>query len=225
MTTSGTSTPNSRRRFLALSGGAVAGAVVLSACGTDVTANSSGTVAPTSVPPTAPPVTASAAEKAADAVILRTAASLELSIVAAYGKLTANPLLTDGTVKTWLTRLSANHQSYADQLNQLATDVGGKAYTKTNESVDNELVAPAVGTAASGADLLALAVTLERAAFANLALEVGSLKVTAGRGPVMAISAAEARNAAALSLLGDSAAAPDAFAPRRDALGVDAEVG
>lgn len=228
MTNPTTSTQNSRRTFLALAGGTVASAAFLGACAAEPHANSSGTVAPTSVPPTAPPVTASADDKAADVKLLQTAISLENSIVAAYKKLVADKRLTEAKVKTWLTKLSDNHTAYSRQLNAMVTELGGDGYEKTNPSVDSNLVTPAIKTAANNADLLALAVTLETAAFSTLALELASLNVTENHHGVMAIAAAEARNASALTLLGNPASrldgAPDAFVPARNALGADAEV-
>ncbi len=219
---------STRRQFLVIGGTAVAGAAVLSACGPDSPVNSSGTVASTDVPPTAPPVVASAKDKAADVESLRTATSLELSIVAAYTKLLASPKLTGAEARSWITTLQGHHRQYVTDLGKLITASDGKPYTKANKFVDDNLVAPLLKTASSESDLLALAATLEQAAAATLVLETGSLSVQDNRYGVMTIAGAESRNVSLLKLLASpgefAAATADATVPVRNALGDDAAV-
>lgn len=218
-----TPTP-SRRQFLVLGGGAVAGAAALGACSSTPAVQSSGTVASTASPPTAPTTTESTDTATLTLSALRTATSLEASIVAFYDKMLAATYLPDAA-KTWARTIQANHKVHVTTLQDLTTKVGGKAYPGTNRQVDRVMIAPKLAQAnatGSSTALVTLAGSLEETAASTLTLSVGSIGLPSTRQTVMTVGAADARYVSVWNLFGSggdlTVAVPAAMQSLRDAL-------
>lgn len=225
------STPTSRRQFLVLGGAATAGAAALAACSSTPVVQSSGTAASTVTPATAPTTTEAADLVTNSESILRTATSLEASIVAFYDKMLAAAYLTDPAAKSWARTIQSNHVAHVAALKDLTRSVGAKPYEKTNAQVDAFVIVPKLALAdkaRSAADLVSLAVELEEAAASTMTLAVGSLGLPSTRQSIMAVGAGDARHHAVWNLYGSNgdlaSAAPDAMQSLRDALPSTASV-
>ncbi|HET8930181.1 MAG TPA: ferritin-like domain-containing protein [Acidimicrobiales bacterium] len=224
MTTPDSTRLHSRRRFLVAGGASALGAAALTACAGSSVVNTSGTVPSTLVAATAPPVTADKATLEAARSLLRTATSLEHSLVAFYEKFNAAGYL-DEEAKTWGRQFADHHRTNASALETLTTEADGKPYTESNEYVDTELVEPAMKLADSGASsekLVQLAGQLESTGAATCTLAVSSLIDGAQRQGIMAVGATNSRQAYVWRLLGNqgelAGSLPDALFPLRDAL-------
>lgn len=224
MTPPDTTRLHSRRRFLVAGGASAVGAAALSACAGSSVVNTSGTVPSTSVAATAPPTTADKATVEAARSLLRTATSLEHSLVAFYEKFNAAGYL-DQEAKTWGTQFADHHRTNASALEALTTQAGGEPYSETNDYVDTELIEPALKLAnstASSDKLVGLAEQLESTAAATCTLAVSSLINGAQRQGIMAVGATDSRQAYVWRLLGSqgelAGSLPEALFPLRDAL-------
>ena len=236
MNTPGAHLTGDRRQFLVLGAATIAGAAALAACSSAPVVNSTGTIASTLTPPTAPIPTVSKEDRAADVVFLRTASSLEASLIAFYDKMLASPLVTTPAVRTWAQLFQSHHTAHLSTLGTLTTDQGGKAYTEPNASTDSSLVTSQLAAAKTEDDLVAIATTLEEIVASTAAMFVSQLAVAANRKPLTAIGGATARQVAVWRLSkpaavrnnGLLAAFPNnsdpAFQSLRDALGVAAQV-
>lgn len=214
----------SRRRFLFAGGASALGAAALAACGGSSVVNTSGTVPTTQTAPTAPPTTVSTAESEAERSILRTATSLEHSLVAFYGTFGQAAYLDDDA-RAWGARFADHHRANADRLAGLTRDAGGEAFSGPNEYLDETLIAPSVASAdaAQSADsLIELAARLEATGAATDTLAVSVIVTPAIRAGIMAVGATNSRQAYLWRLMADptdpAAALPDALLSLRDAL-------
>ena len=221
--------PRSRRQFLVLGGASVAGAAALAACSSTPVTQSSGTIASTVTPATAPTTTANAEAVKTGQARIEAAASLEVSIANFYAKFLGATYMTDTASRAWATTFKAQHESNASALRDLSTAAGGKASSKPNAYVDEQLIAPAMKVAdADGSPdaLIALATQLEEAAASTATLTINSLAGAKLRQGLMAVGTTNARHAAVWRLRtskGDlGAAVPDALQSQRDALPVAA---
>jgi hypothetical protein len=135
-----------RRDALKLGGLTVSIAAIAAACGTDRTGDESpGRVG------YAPPVTDPPDYAVDDAVLLRTASSLELTAVAVYEAVLDTGLL-DADTTTLVERLIVAHRAVADQMGQLTESVGGVAWECTNPWYMDRLVEPLLETIAASDD-------------------------------------------------------------------------
>ena len=125
-----------RRDALKLGGLTVSAAAILAACGNGRT----GDDAPGRVG-FAPPVEELEDYPVDDAVLLRTASSLELTAVAVYEAILETGLL-DADLTTLVERLIEDHQMVADQMGELTEAVGGVAWECTNPWYMNRTVEP-----------------------------------------------------------------------------------
>jgi hypothetical protein len=125
-----------RRDALKLGGLTVSVAALAAACGTD----RAGDDAPGRVG-YAPPVTDPPDYPVDDAVMLRTASSLELTAVAVYEAVLESGLL-DGNAVTLVERLIEDHQMVADEMGELTESVGGVAWECTNPWYMDRTVEP-----------------------------------------------------------------------------------
>ncbi len=221
----------SRRRFLVAGGASVLGAAGLAACSGSSVVNTSGTVASTEVPATAPTTKPDADTVKAGQSILRTATSLEHSLVAFYTDFAAAAYVTDADAQQWGQTCRAHHVANATALSQLTRTAGGKAYTKSNSYVDAHLVEPQMKlakAAKSAPKLIALAASLEEAAASTDTLAVRTLARANLRQGLMEVGAANARHATLWQLFaaqGDFAGVlGDALYSLRNALGAEAAV-
>ena len=125
-----------RRDALKLGGLTVSAAAFLAACGTGRTGDESpGRVG------FAPPIEELEDYPIDDAVLLRTASSLELTAIAVYEAVLATGLL-DAELTALVERLIEDHQMVADQMGDLTEAVGGVAWECTNPWYMNRTVEP-----------------------------------------------------------------------------------
>lgn len=115
-----------RRDALKLGGLTISAASFVAACGNDRT----GDDAPGRVG-FAPPVEELTDLPVDDAVLLRTASSLELTAIAVYEAVLDTGLLDDD-LTALVEQLIENHQMVADQMGELTESVGGVAWNCTN---------------------------------------------------------------------------------------------
>jgi rubrerythrin len=190
-----------RRQFLKIGGVTVAGAAVLAACGKDdnKSSSTSTTAAKGGTTTAATPTTAASGGGNQDAVLLRTATSLELLAVAVYG--TAIPLIKDATIKSAATLFMEQHSDHAKELQAATKESAGasQVYTKPNDYVNTNVVKPALPTLKTDADIGKFALTLENTAAATYVTAAGLLSTPDLRAAIMAIGGVEARHAAVLS--------------------------
>jgi hypothetical protein len=131
-----TKTGYRRRDALKLGGLTVSAAAFLAACGTGRTGDESpGRVG------FAPPIEELEDYPIDDAVLLRTASSLELTAIAVYEAVLATGLL-DADLTALVERLIEDHQMVADQMGELTEAVGGVAWECTNPWYMSRTVEP-----------------------------------------------------------------------------------
>ena len=151
-----------RRDALKLGGLTVSAAAILAACGNGRT----GDDAPGRVG-FAPPVEELEDYPVDDAVLLRTASSLELTAVAVYEAVLETGLL-DADLTTLVERLIEDHQMVADQMGELTEAVGGVAWECTNPWYMNRTVEPLLAAVLASdnpmRDIVNTAVVLENLA-------------------------------------------------------------
>ena len=151
-----------RRDALKLGGLTVSAAAILAACGNGRT----GDDAPGRVG-FAPPVEELEDYPVDDAVLLRTASSLELTAVAVYEAILETGLL-DADLTTLVERLIEDHQMVADQMGELTEAVGGVAWECTNPWYMNRTVEPLLAAVLASdnpmRDIVNTAVVLENLA-------------------------------------------------------------
>lgn len=130
----------SRRQALKLGGLTVSMAAIFAACGEDRMGDTAaGRVG------YAPPVTDPPDYAVDDAVLLRTASSLEYTAIAVYDAiLSAN--IVDADTATLFQRLIDDHQMVADEMDKQTEAVGGVAWTCTNPWYMDRLVNPLIDT-------------------------------------------------------------------------------
>jgi hypothetical protein len=190
------STPVSRRHAFKIGGLTISLAALAAACGDDRT----GDTAPGRVG-YAPPVTDPPDYTVDDAVLLRTASSLEYTTLYAYEKLAAIDGL-DPAVTQLLTRIMADHEQIAEKLAGLTETAGGVVWTCTNPWMMDRLVEPVLGLIADsddpGRDALNFAVALENLAASTHQVLAVDLESAEGRLGALEIAVLESRQSAAM---------------------------
>lgn len=137
----GTNTRMDRRQALKVGGVSVSLAALVAACGED----RGGDDAPGRVG-NAPDVTAPPSYDVDDAVLLRTASSLEYTAISVYeSALGLDGAIPDDVVPI-VERLIEDHQSVADRMTELTEAAGGDAWTTTNPWLMERLVSPTLET-------------------------------------------------------------------------------
>jgi len=192
-----------RRQALKIGGLSISLAAVVAACGDDRT----GDATPGRVG-NAPKVTSPPEYPVNDAVLLRTASSLEITAIAVYQ--TAQDLgVLDGDLATLVERLIEDHQATADRMGELTEAAGGTAWTTTNPWIMERTIEPIIATIAAppertaeeiGLDVVNLAITLENMASATHQTLTALLTESEQRIAVANASAEEARHSATLVL-------------------------
>lgn len=199
-----------RRDILRIGGFSVATAAVISACG-EHDRGQVGRVG--AVPSTA---------KLPDAVVtnvtlLRTASSLEHSIINVYSQVIGHSDLLDPTFEEIAKRFMDDHQSHAALFEQLTIQSGGSPWKCGNPKIDDTIMNPVLdritkGTAATATskaiaasddprrDVLNFAHGLESLAGATYQALVASFSDPELRADAMMVGAREARHAALLAL-------------------------
>jgi hypothetical protein len=179
-----------RRRFLAIGGIGVATAAVLAACG------GKGTTEAVPQEGLAPSTTGLPTRNYSDVVLLRTGASLERSVVAAYDAAIA---LLDGDVRNTARMFQAHHQAHAAAFDLQTTKAGGEAFSGSNPVVDDKVIKPALALVKNPAAALKLAHALENVAAHTYQTLVPLMSLPALRASLMSVGSVEARHAAILA--------------------------
>jgi Ferritin-like domain len=187
-----------RRKFLALGGFSVATAAVLAACG-GPGGEGAGTGARVAQAGETPVTTALPERVVNDAVLLRTASSLEHSAVAIYNKAFGMNLLT-GEAAEFAKRFQDHHAAYAKFFEGLTSESGGTPFTTENPAVTKNIVTPAYAAIEASADkagdLRNMLHSLENVITETYQSFVPLLTVPKLRAAAMSVGAAEARHAA-----------------------------
>ena len=151
-----------RRQAFKIGGLTVSLAALVAACGEDLQGDSSpGRVG------YAPPITDPPEYAVDDAVLLRTASSLEYTAISVYEQALEIGGLDDSG-KALVERLIANHQAVADEMGALTEAEGGVAWVCSNSWLDDRLILPVLEAIKASddptRDVLNLAVALENLA-------------------------------------------------------------
>jgi hypothetical protein len=187
-----------RRQALKIGGLTASFAAIVAACGTATGSQTPGRVG------YAPPVTDPPDYAVDDAVRLRTASSLEETIISVYGRLLDSGSLS-GPSKLLTERLIDNHQEVADQMAALTEAEGGVPWECTNPWLDNRLIEPVFAAIKESdnpeRDVLYFSVALENLAAATH--QVNSVELSAPEAKVASLQAAtqSSRQAAAIVAL------------------------
>jgi hypothetical protein len=186
-----------RRQALKIGGLSVSLAALVAACGDIAGDETPGRVG------NAPAVTSPPDYEVNDAVLLRTASSLELTAVAVYE--TAQELgILDGGLAVLVERLIENHTATAARMGELTEAAGGTAWTTTNPWIMDRSIEPMLATIADSddvaRDVINLAITLENMASATHQTLTSLLSTSEQRVAVANASTEEARNSATLVL-------------------------
>lgn len=197
--------PLTRRTLLRTGGVTVTFGALVAACGSNQEAAAPGRVgnAPVITPP--PPVDVD------DAVLLRTATSLEYTAIEVYA--TAAELgVLDGRALELVERFVADHQRHADITAELTSQAGGEPYECANRWLMERGVVPLLeqiaGNEAEGIppsddvarDLLAISYAFESIAGATYQKMVEQLTDPQLRQQIIIIGAEEVRHAAAVAI-------------------------
>lgn len=185
-----------RRDALKLGGLTVSLAALVAACGDDV----GGPADPGRVG-YAPPITDPPEYPVDDAVLLRTASSIELTAAYALGRLLEFGD-TDVQVATMLERFIASHEELAVEMGALTVAAGGEAWECTNEWMMERLIEPmlaAIETSDTQAtNVFDAAVTIENWAAATNQTFTTTLSENDAAEAALAAAVLESRQSAAL---------------------------
>jgi hypothetical protein len=209
-----------RRRFLQIGGFGVATAAVLAACG----GNEGGGLARVG---NAPTTTALPDAVVNDAVLLRTASSVEHSAISVYDLVIGNPDLLDPSLDDVAKRIRDDHAGHAALFEKLTKDIGAEPWTCGNPRIDDFVIAPVL-RAINGApatedsaeviatddpkrDIMYFAHGLESLAGATYQALVPLLSMTSTRKETIVVGSHEVRHAALLALA--ITGRPDGYVP------------
>ena len=92
---------------------------------------------------------------------MRTASSLEYSIINVYDQLIGNSDLLDPKLDDMFKRYRDDHTAHAKLFEQLTTDGGGVAWTCANPKIDDVIINPVVNRITKGAEATATAKAIE----------------------------------------------------------------
>ncbi len=191
-----------RRQLFGIGGTSILGVALLAACSHD-------TPAATHVGES-PALDTAATGDVTDVVLLRTAASLEYSVIDAYDEILKLGLFSDDFAKVdnIIKRIQEDHLAHAKLINQLVSVTGGTPITCANERINRLYIAPTLlaitgdDTIAKSPtppqDALALAIGLENLAAATYQSIVSVLHYVAIRDKAIHIGQQEARHATVL---------------------------
>ena len=185
-----------RRDAIKLGGLTLSIAAIAAACGDDRT----GDTAPGRVG-YAPPIVELEDYAVDDAVLLRTASSLELTAVAVYEAILETGTL-DADVTALVERLIENHQATADEMGQLTEAVGGVAWACTNPWYMDRLITPLLEAVVESdnplRDIINSAVALENIAAATHQTLTIELEDVDAATATIAAATLESRHSAAI---------------------------
>jgi hypothetical protein len=196
-----------RRRFLTVGGFSVATAAVLAACGRI----KKGPVPQTGRPPATTPLPE---QNVDDVVLLRTASSLDHTLVGIYTALFGMNVLTGPAADT-AKLFSDQHQEHASFFEKLTSAAGGTPFTESNPVVQKNIVDPSMAlimkSSTQDRDALAFLQAFEQLAASTYQSFVPTFSTPPLRRDVMTVGGVESRHAAALAkLLPGASAVPPA---------------
>lgn len=143
-----------RRDVLRIGGLSVATATVISACGE----HERGEVGRVGAVPTTIRLPDA---RTTNVALLRTASSLERSIINVYSQVIGNSDLLDPKYDDMATRFMQDHAGHAELFDQLTTDAGGTAWTCGNPKIDDVIINPIMKRITVGAEATAGAAAIE----------------------------------------------------------------
>jgi len=189
-----------RRGFLRFGGIAVASSALLAACRE---------AKPKTQIPIAgenPGYEALSSKPVNDVVILRTASSLEWTVIDAYDQMIAKGYVTDPVIADLLKVFSDHHRQHAEAMAAATKSLGGTPCTRANPKISSYLVSPLLARieqsgAEQGEDSKALAYALESLAAATYQGVVPVLTAPELRKAAMSVGSVEARHAAVLGVV------------------------
>jgi len=196
-----------RRDLIRLGTVTLTGAVVASACGKQANVESSSNIAAAG---TVVPNDKLADEPVDDMVLLRTAASLEVSVATLYDAILGTDGLLSGgyaPAAALLRRFRDDHLAHADAVNGLVRAGGGTPWTKPNPRIDDRYFVPALaevtatGNPDAALDAVTLALAVETLAGQTYQGAVGSLESASLRAAAAGVGQDEARHAVVLAQL------------------------
>jgi hypothetical protein len=188
----------SRRRLLTAGGCCVATAALIAACGPD---QPKGQVPQAGLAPT---TTAVPEQVINNAVLLRTASSLEHSLVNAYTKLLATPgLKADAASLGQL--FQSQHTEHATYFEGLTTDAGGKPFTSSNAAFDANVIEPGLAfiqkSGNESDDIIMFLYAIETAAAGTYQSFIPTFSTPNFRSSIMTVGGIEARHSAVFAKL------------------------
>jgi len=185
-----------RRRFLVAGGLSVATAALIASCGDDDTEPAipqSGTAAVTTGVPD---------RVASDAVLLRTASSVEQSLIGVYQSALDSGVLSGDAANAAQT-FQDHHRQHATFFQGLTSDAGGQPYTEPNPALQQNVIDPATqaitDAGPSEEAYLNLLYALEQVGAGTYQSFVPQLSDPAIRSQLMTVGGAEARHVADLA--------------------------
>jgi hypothetical protein len=186
-----------RRHVFRIGGISVSLAALVAACGDDRTGDTSpGRVG------YAPPITDPPDYSVDDAVLLRTASSLEYTILYVYEQLVAVVDGLDPAIQDLLARVKADHEDIVQTLADLTEEAGGEPWECTNPWMMDRVVEPALELIATSddptRDAFNFAVALENLAASTHQVYAVELSEADLRIPSLEIATLESRQAAAM---------------------------
>jgi hypothetical protein len=195
-----------RRSLFKVGGVVLLGGAVMAACGGDNNSSSSATTGGTTTAPAAAPTTtaagsttsAGATTTSADVTILRTASSIEELAVAAY-----QTAITSGLVKTQAIADAAmlfqsQHKEHSASFQAATKAAGGTPFTQPNPAV-LAAIQPMIAALKDEQGVVALAFDLETAAAESYQSYVGTFTDLKLNMAIMTVGGVEARHAAVLA--------------------------
>ncbi len=188
-----------RRQAFKIGGLTVSLAALAAACGSDL----QGDTAPGRVG-YAPPITDPPEYVVDDAVLLRTAASLEYSAISVYEQALEIGGL-DASGQTLVEGLIDNHQAVADEMGALTEAEGGVPWECSNPWLDDRLIAPVLEAIKASddptRDVLNLAVALENLAASTHQVLAVELTAPAAKTATLEAATLSSRQSAAIVVL------------------------
>jgi hypothetical protein len=148
------------------------------------------------------------AQSSMDVQAAQTAASLENLAVAVYNQAAGLPFMQSipdpagATVVAFVTKTVQQHTDHAKAFNAAATQLGGKAQDKPNQTVLDAVVTPALPTLQTPLDVVKFAATLELVAAETYLAEVGAVSDKNLRSTFASIMGVENQHRAILLAVG-----------------------
>jgi rubrerythrin len=200
-----------RRRFLVIGGAGVTMAALIAACGETTEDTGVARVG------NAPTTSALPAADVNDVVLLRTASSMEHTIIDMYDAVLGGTDLVDSLTRQYFTALRENHVEHATTFESLTTDEGGEPWTCGNPRLQTVVLTPVLRAINGGAatdtapatavsddpqrDVKTFAHSMESLATSSYQALVGMLSKPALRQESARVASDVARHSALLAIL------------------------